>query len=500
MHNKFLVGLLGLALIGGVSSCKKNESATTGQDYNSRKWGGFENHQYKGQETGPGLVLIEGGTFTMGSAEQDVTYEYNNLERRVTVNSYYLDETEVSNLQYREYLYWVRRVFVDFPVIYKRALPDTNVWRSKLGFNEPYVEYYLRHPAYKDYPVVGVNWLQATDYAAWRTDRVNEYILDRERIMKYDAISEVNENNFNTKAYLAGQYEFTEKGKTRHQLKNYAEKKATRGVKVEDGIFLPEYRLPTEAEWEFAAMAKIGNSTYENIDEGKAYPWNELTVRMTEGKERDRGKILANFKRGKGDQGGIAGQLNDAGFITTPVYSYWPNDYGLYNMAGNVAEWVMDIYRPLSMEDFQDFNSFRGNVYQTVQLDQYGDIEEKDTLGRLIFRDVTLAENIDRRNYKVADNIGYKDELSYNSDEQMYEYGVTSLVDNRARVYKGGSWNDRAYWMSPGTRRYLDEEQELSTLGFRCAMVRVGSPVGNGKKKSKGLPSSGVGKKRKSKR
>lgn len=483
-------------------ACKKNKSAITGYNYNDPKWGGFENHKYKGQETGPGLVLIEGGTFTMGSTEQDVTYEFNNVERRITVHSFYLDETEISNLQYREYVYYNQRVFQSYPEVYKKSLPDTLVWRSKLAFNEPFVEYYFRHPAYKDYPVVGVNWLQASDFALWRGDRVNEYILDREKIIKYDAVSEVDANNFNTKAYLAGQYEFAKNGKKKHQRRDYRnKKKTTRKVVMEDGILLPEYRLPTEAEWEYAAMANIGNSQFENIDQKRIYPWNDLTARIKEGKEKDRGKMLANFKRDKGDQGGIAGNLNDAGIITTPVYSYWPNDYGLYNMAGNVAEWVMDVYRPLSLDDMDDFNAFRGNVFKTVMLDQYGDIAEKDdTLGRLKYVLVDPASNVKRRNYKEADNIGYKDEETYNNGEMMYEYGATSLINNKARVYKGGSWNDRAYWMSPGTRRYLDEELALSTLGFRCAMIRIGSPTGNGKRQNKNLPSSGTGKFKKKKK
>ncbi len=484
-------------------ACKKNKSATTGQGYNSSKWGGFEVHKYKGQETGPGLVLIEGGSFVMGSHEENVTFSNDNFKKKVTVQSFYLDETEVSNIQYLEYLYWIGRVF-SFPEIYKNALPDTNSWRSKLAFNEPFVEYYFRHPAYQDYPVVGVSWLQAKNFADWRTDRVNETILDREKIIKYTPNTEADDNNFNSKAYLAGQYEFSVKTKKK-VLRDYSQKKKKRRdkVRVEDGILLPEYRLPTEAEWEYAALAGIGNSTLENVDEGKIYPWNDLTVRWTSNNgatERVRGLILANFKRGDGDQGGIAGKLNDGGFITTPVFSFWPNDYGLYNMAGNVSEWVMDVYRPLSSEDMADFNSFRGNVYTKLKLDAYGDIEMKDTLGRLIYELVDPAQNVNRRNYKVGDNIGFKDELNYNGGEQQYEYGVTSLIDNQARVIKGGSWNDRAYWMSPGTRRYLDEELSLSTLGFRCAMIRIGSPVGNSKKKYKGLPSSGIGSKKKKRR
>jgi formylglycine-generating enzyme required for sulfatase activity len=166
-------------------------------------------------------------------------------------------------------------------------------------------------------------------------------------------------------------------------------------------------------------------------------------------------------------------------------------------MEGNVAEWTMDVYRPLSQEDFDAFMPFRGNVYKTLVLDQYGVIEQKDSLGRLQYRDVTERENVNRRNYKKSDNIGFKDEENYNNGDMTYEYGVTSLVNNKARVYKGASWNDRVYWASPGTRRFLDEKQSQSNLGFRCAMIRIGSPVGNSKKKYNGLPSSGIDKKTK---
>jgi formylglycine-generating enzyme required for sulfatase activity len=162
-------------------------------------------------------------------------------------------------------------------------------------------------------------------------------------------------------------------------------------------------------------------------------------------------------------------------------------------MAGNVSEWVKDAYRPLTFEDVDDFNSYRGNVYTQLKLDAYGELEEKDSLGRLIFEPVKDADNINRRNYKTSDNIGYKDQSTYNNEEQQYEYGVTTLINDKARVFKGGSWNDRAYWMSPGTRRWLDESLSTSTIGFRCAMIRVGSPIGNSKKRNKSLPSSGIG-------
>lgn len=184
MKKTLIHGLSLFMLAGLIASCKgrSESSSTTGWKYNDQKWGGFEKIDYKGQETGPNLVFIEGGTFTMGLTDQDVTYEWNNIPRRVTVGSFYMEETEVRNIDYREYLYWIQRVWKEsYPEVWKRALPDTLVWRDELAYNEPLVETYFRYPAYDEYPVVGINWNQANEYCKWRTDRVNEMILIKKR-------------------------------------------------------------------------------------------------------------------------------------------------------------------------------------------------------------------------------------------------------------------------------------------------------------------------------
>ena len=557
------------------SACAKERSTSTGWAYNDPSNGGFEKARFVEQETGPGLVLIEGGTFTMGRVEDDLTYGNDNVPRRVTVSSFYMDETEVTNFNWLEYLYWLDRIYGDsYPEIVERALPDTLVWREKMEYNEPYVEYYLRHPAYRDYPVVGVNWLQSSDYCAWRTDRVNELILIREGLLLHSPTAQVDEEHFTTDAYLTGQYEGEKAADGVEDLNPLGN--GYRNVKMEDGILLPRYRLPSEAEWEYAALGLIGNSYQELMTGRKYYPWNGHYVRNDDSGGRFYGQFNANIVRGRGDYMGLAGALNDNGDITAPVYQYAPNDYGLYNMAGNVSEWVADVYRPLSPEDKSEFRPFRGNVFQTRVLTSEGITEDKydyvvydidgvayflkeyqkraaanltnedqnlidnllsyvqqaqenmknrqqddamqriqdgvdlivgsdsrvapdlrdgiadyimDTPGNIRTRDVTVAENIDRRNYQKADNIDfmdgdfnssiyYFDQSKEEDQNRMYEWGQTTLINNRSRVYKGGSWRDRAYWTVPGTRRHLDERQAKSTLGFRCAMDRVGSPTG----------------------
>lgn len=468
-------------------------SQTTGWDYNNPDNGGFEKFEgeYE-QETGPGLVFIEGGTFTMGRVEQDILYDWNNVPRRVTVSSFYMDETEIRNLDYREYLYWISRVFVEYPEVYKKALPDTLCWRRKLAYNEPYVEYYFRHPAYQDYPVVGVNWLQANDYCAWRTDRVNEHILINLGFLLEDP-NQMGAQNFNTDAYLAHQYE----GAVGNEMEDLDPNKDYRKIRMEDGLLLPKYRLPTEAEWEYAALAIVGSSVGERVYERRIYPWVGDGFRNPSSKNM--GNIMANSMRARGDMMGVAGALNDNADITAPVLSYWPNDYGLYCMAGNVNEWVADVYRTMSQGDVEEFRPFRGNVFQTLVRDEEGNVAEKDSLGRLRYREVSNEEAIDRRNYQTADNINYLDgdfesSLDYSNEDASREPGskrmyftgkdrtdntMTSLVSDHVRVYKGGSWRDRIYWLGAGTRRFLDETQNQDDLGFRCAMTRVGDSKGN---------------------
>jgi gliding motility-associated lipoprotein GldJ len=675
MKNQINMKLLkfSFVVLSGIilASCQRESSSTTGWEYNNPKVGGFQKVPFIDQETGPGLLLVEGGTFTMGRTENDVMYDWNNRATRVTVSSFYMDQTEVTNFQWLEYLYWISRAYESYPMVYKNALPDTLCWRSPLAFNEKYVDYYLRHPAYRDYPVVGVSWLQANDFCKWRTDRVNEYILVREGILEWN-VEQKDDATFNTDAYYAGQYDPEDDARNVDDLNPSnieGRKLGTRILRMEDGILLPRYRLPTEAEWEFAASGLIGNlqEGEENISDRRVYPWSGHWVRNDD--EQFQGDIRANFVRGRGDYMGVAGSLNDKADVTAPVESYWPNDYGLYNMAGNVSEWVMDVYRPLSSEDFDEFRPFRGNVFKTKLLNNEGSVELKneqvqydvhgmkeyineferirfqrisaekhdpkdtsisvgmasnissrnptrrgyspdpfymssgkkkdtvelmllasinnvidraidlknlkydneasaliqeeifegifadairgddvgaeyafeiismlrdgfndyiiDTPGKLKYRNVTEEENIGRLNYRKDDYIDYLDgdvENSVYFDSDDYKNGVNqaqrdpnlamyqseheqfgldgtplkpegraswpaTMISDRSRVYKGGSWRDRAYWLATGNRRFLDEDKSTCTIGFRCAMDRVGSPTGmnyDSKKKKKG--------------
>jgi len=254
---------------------------------------------------------------------------------------------------------------------------------------------------------------------------------------------------------------------------------------------LPNYRLPFEAEWEYAAYGMVNQNPRPSSKEGKPgeelqsnktiYPWTQdmKYSGLREDKHGSwQGRFLANFKRGTGDYAGLAGGLNDRAMYTSDVRSFYPNGFGLYNMAGNVSEWVFDVYRPLSPLDVDDMAPVRGNVFQTI--DMSSGEATRDSLGRVKMRSVTDSESMKRRNYQRGNVINFLD-----GDEQSdasYGYGKTTLISDKSRVYKGGSWADMPYWLGPGTRRFQEEDQASSTIGFRCAMDRMGSPEGNKRK------------------
>lgn len=458
-------------------------SSTTGWKYNSKENGGFEYKKDYKQPVGPGLIYIPGGSFVMGAAMEDVMRENHNTTRRVTVSSFYMDETEVKNIDYLEYLHWLKRVFAENKQVHHDALPDTLVWRSALAYNEPLVRNYLRFRAYADYPVVGVNWEQASKFCQWRTDRVNEKILIDKGVLKYSPDLQKGDNNFTTDAYLTGLYQ----GEIKNNFKNLDG--TERAVQWSDGILLPSYRLPTEAEWEYAAYGIVGNTQEERINNLRIFPWDGAWARSPD--KKDRGRFLANFVRGNGDYMGIAPDPNDGGVQTVSVRSFTPNDFGLYCMAGNVNEWVADVYRELTSEEVSETNPYRGNVFKKLLIDTTTNLPIKDSLGQLVYVEQTAKELANRKNYRIADNRNYNDgdlksrineEDSYKGSDlkgsgDMYHQNkkeISSLISDQARIYKGGSWKDRIYWLSPGARRFLSQKRSTDDIGFRCAMSHVG--------------------------
>ena len=383
-----------------LSSCQKNNSygrrtagnpgkmsATTGADFS---FDADDSTQFfvakKGEQIpGPNLKLIQGGRAILGSQEEDVMAFRDNIERTVSISTFWMDETEMTNNDYKEFLFDMKKQ-VDANTL-KKLEPSEKVWRGAMTFNDVYESYYFRFPGFNFYPVAGVSWVQADAYAKWRTSYVQKIEVARQKM---------------------------DTTLTRSQL-------------IERGLVIAEFRLPTESEWEYAAKAMIGTQYLdENQEYGRIYPWDGRGVRNPyDGRGKKGGKqgdFLANFKRGRGDYAGIAGdQTNDGEIIPANVYDMAPNDFGLYNMAGNMNEWVYDVYRPLSFQDADDLNPLRRD----------GVYDEKTTYG-------------------------------------------TSLLNDSIRVFKGGSWKDVTYWLAPGARRFMHQDSSTNHIGFRCAMVSLG--------------------------
>jgi formylglycine-generating enzyme len=388
-----------LASASILSSCQKSpgygrrtasspgkKSATTGASFNFDEKDTTQFFVSKNAEQipGPNLKFIQGGRTVLGSQEEDIMAFRDNLERTVSIASFYMDETEMTNNDYREFLFDMRkRISADSLT---KLEPSENVWTSAMSFNDLYQSYYFRFPGFNFYPVAGVTWKQASAYAKWRTEFVQE-LIRKERGL--------------------------DSTMTKTQL-------------IERGVAMADFRLPNEAEWEYAAKAMIGTQYLdENQEYGRIYPWDGRGVRNPYNVKRKgkQGDFLANFKRGRGDYAGISGnQRNDGEILPTNVYDMAPNDFGLYHMAGNMNEWVYDVYRPLTYQDADDLNPLR-----------------KD---------------------------GVYDE------EENYE---TSLFTDEMRVYKGGSWKDVAYWLAPGTRRFMHQDSATNHIGFRCAMISIGA-------------------------
>lgn len=307
-----------LILLGIVFTACYRNSSDVGWTYNEPQNGGFQKVPFLEQETAPGMVVVEGGSALIpfeGGADS------------MTVSSFYISKYEETNGQYCAYLKYLKTYFSERT--YKQALPDTTLWNTYFESNELTAHLsanYLRNPTYKAYPVVGLNPEQIESYAKWKSDRMNEYILIREEaIPKYYLVKD-SCDLFTTETYLNNTWPplLAISGSS-----NSWEDRSKNGrrVRIEDGILLPSYRLPSEQEWQWALLA-IGNDSYKYVKTSKA------------------------LRTAKYDKEGIFWYLDDVnewcnkkeqlieedGFDLKPVNQYKRNNYRIHALEENVLE------------------------------------------------------------------------------------------------------------------------------------------------------------------
>jgi formylglycine-generating enzyme len=419
---KNLTNLMALAGILLLASCGKSGKSSRGVPNDGQLHGVAPGNKYSLPKP-PGMVYIPPGTFHMGPSDEDVNFAFTARNKQISINGFWMDATEITNNEYRQYVQWVRDSIaakligapyvkpvdgvdvIDWNLVRKTPIkygdkttiekidqiiltpdnrlygrkeidasklvyhsetfdlkeaarrenagkprsqflvkkdvkiyPDTLVWIRDFSYsyNEPMSKRYFSHPSFGNYPVVGINWIQATAFCEWRTQYLNSFLISKKRATESD------------------------------------------------------FRLPTEAEWEYAARGGRSQSMF---------PWGNYYLR------NKKGCLLANFKPGRGNY------PEDGGFYTVRADAYWPNDFGLYNMAGNVAEWTSSLYNEGAYNFQADMNP----------------------------------------------------DIRYNAKD-------SDPPRNKRKVLRGGSWKDVGYFLQTGTRAYEYQDTGKSYIGFRCVI------------------------------
>lgn len=218
--------------------------------------GGLPIHYYGGNESAPGMVLVEGGVFTIKNENEP------SIKKKI--NTFYISTHEETNAQYLAYLTFIKKYYSK--ATYSMALPDTTVWlKESIGdsLKNYMVQNYLRSRSFQDYPVVGLNPEQIKRYCIWKTDRLNEMIIISEGILDFDTTGTDSIQLFtSTENYPPDTVE--------NRIIPIKVSRAPQDVRMEDGIYMPQYRLPTSDEWKVASLA-IGDESHSYVETPKEF-------------------------------------------------------------------------------------------------------------------------------------------------------------------------------------------------------------------------------------
>ncbi len=390
-----------------LSSCGQEQSGELIGAMDRPGWSGINPY---------GMVYIPSGTLHMGGSDQDVFSTYTQKSKSISIQGFYMDDTEITNNEYRQFVEWVRdsiaHVYMDdiFPDEYTDE--DRVDWEMELDYSDETLDDMFYEgdqringkreldPRELVFTYQSFDWQRAAHDKSV-TNR-NELITDHEIEVYPDTLAWIRDFSYSYNEPMTRNYfwhpafdEYPVVGVNWNQATAFCYWRSKLwDMYKSDEPNTEEFRLPSEAEWEHAARG--GHDL-------APYPWGGYYVRNA------KGCLLANFKPGRGNY------PEDGGQYTVKADAYFPNDYGLYCMAGNVAEWTGSAYAD--------------NAY-TIQHDLNPDY---------------------RYNAKESDDKAYK-----------------------RKVIRGGSWKDISYYLQTGTRHWEYQDTSKSYIGFRCVLTFLG--------------------------
>ena len=374
-----------------------------------------------------GMVYIPSGSYNMGPSDQDVPYSLTAQSRTVTVHAFYMDNTEITNNEYRQFVYWVRdsiahRLIGGEHLINEGEYGEHIDWRRKIKWNdednvELLAELYLPESEryYKrkeidtrklNYEYFWIDLKEAAKRSSREQGRIDRSVFIKNGIINVypDTLAWIHDYTYSYNDPMTKMYfwhpaydEYPVVGVNWKQARSFCiwRTNLMNAWQRSGGEALTqEFRLPTESEWEYASRGGLENSPY---------PWGGPYIRNS------RGCFLANFKPMRGNY------IDDGGFYTVKVTSYWPNDYGLYCMAGNVAEWTSNAYDESAYNFTHDLNP-----------------------------------------------------------DYHYEARDSDPPVLKRKVIRGGSWKDVGYYLQTGTRSYEYQDTSKCYVGFRCVQSFLG--------------------------